>query len=109
MSNIQGHTAAASDGYRFAEDGIDHPILVCFTDEGGVVTGTDIPLVKFGQSTLAGYADNGQGLEAFEVYQLDRDNKKMLYTKTQIGTATVTSALPDLVSSFVGDAVRVDR
>jgi len=49
---------------------------MCFTDEGGVVTGTDIPLVKFGQSTLAGYSGNGQGLEVFEVYQLDRDKKK---------------------------------
>ncbi len=109
VGSFSGHTAASNGGYRFVEDGIDQATLVCFTAEGGIVTGNDITLVKFGESTLAGYSGNDQGFEVFVVYQLDRVNKKMFYTKTRIGTRTVTSILPDLVSSFVGDAVQVDR
>ncbi len=109
VSNLHGYTAADSDAYRFSEDGIGHAILICFTADGGSVSGTDIPLVKFGNSTLAGYSGNEAGLEAFEVYQLDRNNEKLLFTRTRIGTRTVTSALPDLMSAFVGDAVRADR
>ena len=59
-------------------------VLVCFTPDSGTVTGTDIRFVKLGESTLVGYGG-------------------------RIGTKTVAPVFSDVVSSFVGDAVRVSK
>ncbi len=109
ISNIKGYSAYADQGYKFVSDGMRNTILVCFSPEGGTVTGTDIRFVKFGQSTLAGYGGNDKGNELFEVYQLDREKKKLLYVKTRIGTKTVAPVFSDVVSSFVGDAKKVSE
>jgi hypothetical protein len=107
VSNIKGYAAYADSGYKFAKDGLPNTILLCFGEKEGTVTGTDTRFVKFGASTLAGYGGNDQGNELFEVYQLDRQNKKLLYTKSRIGTKTVTPVFSDIVMSLVGDAVQV--
>lgn len=59
---------------------------------------------KFGDSTLAGFASNEGGNEIFEVYQIDREKRKLLYTKSRIGTKSVMPIFSDAVSAFVGDA-----
>ena len=109
VSNIKGYSAFADKGYDFVKDGLRSTILVCFGPNNGTVTGSDVQFVKFGESTLAGYGGNNQGNELFEVYQLDRTNKKLLYTKTRIGTKTVVPVFSDVVSSFVGDAKKVNQ
>jgi hypothetical protein len=108
ISNIKGYSANADQGYKYVKDGMQN-ILVCFSPDGGTVTGTDIGFIKFGQSTLAGYGGNDKGNELFEVYQLDREKKKLLYVKTRIGTKTVAPVFSDVVSSFVGDAKKVSE
>ena len=108
ISNIKGYSAYADEGYKFVGDGMQN-ILICFSSEGGTVTGSDIKFVKFGKSTLAGYGGNEKGNELFEVYQLDREKKKLLYTKTRIGTKTVAPIFSDVVSSFIGDAKKVSE
>jgi len=109
ITNIKGYSAYADQGYKFSPDGMPSALLVCFTPDGGTVTGTEIKLVKFGESTLAGYGGNDQGNALFEVYQIDREKGKLLYTKSRIGTKTVTHIFSDVVSSFVGDAARVNK
>lgn len=108
VSSLRGYSAFSDQGYKFVEDGLKK-IIVCFTADGGTVTGTDIRFVKFGASTLAGYGGNDRGNELFEVYQLDREKRKLLYVKTRIGTKTVVPTFSDVTSSFVGDAVQISR
>ena len=107
VSNIIGYAAYADQSYNFFPDGLSNTMMVCFTSDGGTVTGTDIKFVKFGESTLAGYGGNDQGNELFEVYQIDRQNHKLLYTKSRIGTKSVAPVLSDFVCSYVGDAIKV--
>jgi hypothetical protein len=109
VSNIKGYAAYADGGYKFAKDGLPNTILLCFGEKEGTVTGTDTRFVKFGASTLAGDGGNDQGNELFEVYQIDRQNKKLLYTKSRIGTKTVAPVFSDVVMSLIGDAVQVSR
>lgn len=109
ISNIKGYSAYADQKYKFIEDGLPNSMLICFTPDGGVITGTDIKFVKFGNSTLAGYGGNDKGNELFEVYQIDRENQKLLYTKSRIRTKTVVPLFSDVVSSFVGDAKKVSQ
>ena len=109
VSNIKGYAAYADRGYKFAKDGLPNTILLCFGEKDGTVTGTDTRFVKFGASTLAGYGGNDRGNKLFEVYQLDRENKKLLYTKSRIGTKTVVPLFSDVVMSLVGDAVQVNK
>jgi len=54
-SNMEGYSALSNQDYAFVENGISQPLFVCFTADGGTVTGSDVRLVKFGDSTLAGY------------------------------------------------------
>jgi hypothetical protein len=58
--------------------------LLCFAEKERTVTGTDTRGVQCGTSTLAGYGGNDQGNALFEVYQLDRQNKKLFYTNRRI-------------------------
>lgn len=104
ITNIRGYSAYADQTYKFNPDGLQVPVTLCFTSTGGTVTGTDIRFVKFGESTLAGFGGNDKGDELFEVYQIDREKKKLLYTKTRIGTKTVMPIFSDVVSAFVGEA-----
>ena len=110
VSNIKGYSAYADSSYKFIKDGLPNRLLLCFGAKGGTVTGTDTRFVKFGASTLAGYGGNDQGNELFEIYQIDRQNNwKLLYTKSRIGTKTVTPVFSDVVMSLVGNAVQVTR
>ena len=107
ISNIKGYAAYADRGYKFSPDRMPNKITLCFFADSGIVTGTDIKFVKFGNSTLAGYGGNDKGNELFEVYQIDRQNKKLLYIKSRIGTKIVMPVFSDVVSSYVGDAKKV--
>jgi len=109
VSNLRGYSAFADNKYKFETNGLTNRIVVCFGLKSGTVSGTDIQFVKFGKSTLAGYGGNDQGNEMFEVYQLDRANMKMLYTKTRVGTKTITQLLSDTTSSFVGNARKLNE
>ena len=109
VSNIKGYSAFSDEGYKFSPDAMRNTLMVCFAASGGTVTGSDVHFVKFGASTLAGYGGNDQGNELFEVYQLDREKKKLLYVKTRIGTKSVVPVLSDVVSSFVGNATQVSK
>ncbi len=105
-SDVKGYSAVSDLDYRFVENGLSSPLLICFTADGGTVSGSDIRLVRFGESTLAGYGGNDEGNEVFVVYQIDRDNGKLLFTLTRIGTKTITTVLPDLAEAFVGNVVQ---
>jgi hypothetical protein len=109
ISNIKGYSAYADQDYKFSPDGLRNTILVCFSSDSGVVTGTDTKFVKFGESTLVGLGGNNQGNETVEVYQLDREKKKLLYVKSRIGTKTVMPLFSDTVLSFVGDATLTNK
>lgn len=106
ISNLKGYSAFSDQGYEFVQDELKN-VVVCFTSNGGKVIGSDLRFVRFGMSTLAGYGGNDQGNEVFEVYQLDREKRKLLYVKTRIGTKTVIPVLSDLASALVGDAVQI--
>jgi hypothetical protein len=54
------------------------------------VPGDDTSLVRFGTSTLAGYATN-RGIELFEVYQIDRADYRKLFSR--IPLLTLATAL----------------
>jgi hypothetical protein len=108
-SNVKGYSAVSNQDYAFVEDGLSQPLLICFSPDGGTVTGSDVRLVKFGDSTLAGYAGNEQGNEVFVVYQIDRERQKLLFTLSRVGTNTVVPLLPDVVRAFVGDAVQAPQ
>ena len=102
LTNLQGYIAASTDKYSFGPDKFSNPMVLCFNDDNtGSVTGDDTQFVKFGTSTLVGWATN-KGIELIETYQIDRINGKVLFSKSRIGTATVIPNGPDIVSAFVG-------
>jgi len=110
VEKIRGYSATADEGYKFSQNGLfNKSILVCFGSDSGVVTGTDVKFAKFGESTLVGLGSNDQGTETVEVYQIDRMNKKLLYVKSRVGTKSLARLFPDTVSSFVGDATKVNK
>lgn len=103
-ANIEGRSATSFNSFAFDQDSFP-AMLICFTDEGGTVSGNDLGLVRLGPSTLIGWASNEGGLETINTYQLDRARGKLFITQSRIGTASMTSALPDYAAVFVGDAV----
>lgn len=108
ITNIKGFSAQSDENYSFAQDRIKSTMLLCFEGNSGTVTGTDTKLMRFGDSTLAGMVQKGD-LELFEVYQIDRMKNKLLYSKSRVGTKTAYPFLPDIISSFVGDAKQVSK
>ena len=105
LTNLMGQMALAAD-YKFQADKFSSPMVLSFDKESGTVSGDDTRFVRFGTSTLGGATLN-KGLELFEVYQIDRENNKVLFTKSRIGTDTVIPGGPDLVEAFVGTAVLI--
>ena len=103
--NFVGQSAQADRSYQFDSDSFTDGVLICFTEDGGMVTGSDLQLYRLGPSTLIGYGSNEQGLETVNVYQIDRQRQKLLLTQSRIGTASVTSLLPDYAAVFVADVV----
>lgn len=97
---------AFSAAYAFEVGTFLYPMLLCFGETTGSVSGDDTRLIKFGTSTLAGVALN-KGLELFEVYQIDRENGKVLFTKSRIGTTTVIPGAPNIVGAYAGTAIRL--
>ena len=107
LTNLQGHMAASTEKYAFVPDKFSNPMVLCFNeDNSGTVTGDDTKFAKFGNSTLVGWATN-RGIELIETYQIDRENGKVLFSKSRIGTSTVIPNGPDVVSAFVGNAERL--
>ncbi len=104
--NFVGKSAMSSEEYAFTDNSFKDGMLICFIGEGGTVTGNDLALVRFGESTLIGWGENGLGLEVVNTYQLDRQRNKLFVTQSRIGTATHNSILPDHVSAFVGNVIR---
>ena len=108
LTNLVGHMAASSADYKFQTDKFSNPMLLCFEETTGTVSGDDTRFTRFGTSTLAGWAAN-KGIELFEVYQIDRTKNKVLFTKSRIGTNTLIPGAPDIVGAFVGDAVMISK
>lgn len=102
-TNIKGRSAPSSSNYAFVEDSFQDGMRICFTGESGTVSGNDLELFRFGQSTLVGVSTNGMGLEVVNTYQVDRRNRRLLITQSRIGTASITALLPDYAAVFVGD------
>ena len=104
ITDMKGQMAPSTNKYEFEKDKFSNPMVLCFNDDKtGSVTGDDTQFVKFGSSTLIGWATN-KGIELAEVYQIDRLNQKALFTKSRIGTQTVVPNGPDVVAAFVGNA-----
>lgn len=101
--NFEGRSAM-SESYGFVNDTFSDGMLICFTENGGHVSGNDLQMVRLGESTLVGWASNGRGLETVNSYQIDRERGKVLITQSRIGTATHISVLPDYAAAYVGDA-----
>lgn len=106
LSGLKGQMAASAAEYKFQPDKFSTPMILCFDGERGSVSGDDTPFMKFGESTLGGWVKN-DGLELFEVFQVDRANGKVFFTKTRIGTSSVLPGGTDIVSVFVGTATRL--
>lgn len=107
LTNLVGHMAASPD-YKFQTDKFSNPMLLCFENTTGSVSGDDTSFTRFGTSTLAGWGAN-KGIELFEVYQIDRVRNKVLFTKSRTGTNTLIPGAPDIVGAFVGDAVMLSK
>ncbi|MCC5974834.1 MAG: hypothetical protein JJT81_12375 [Rubellimicrobium sp.] len=107
-ARFHGKSAMSHEGYRFTDDHFADGMLICFEDGQGFVTGNDLPLVRFGESTLVGWGENSRGLEVVNTYQIDRERGKLLMTQSRIGTASEISILPDYAAVFVADVVRAD-
>lgn len=105
LTEMKGQTAFSAT-YTFKADGFSSPMLLCFDTGTGSVSGDDTQLFRFSNSTLAGLAVN-KGIELFEVYQIDRENGKVLFTKSRIGTKTVIPGFPNVVGAFIGTATRL--
>ena len=108
LSGLKGQMAASAVNYEFHQDQFSTPMILCFDGDRGSVSGDDTHFMKFGDSTLGGWVQNN-GLELFEVFQIDRSNGKVFFTKTRIGTSSVLPGGTDVVSAFVGTATRLDN
>lgn len=106
--SFQGKSAMSHEGYRFTDDNFADGMLICFEDAQGFVTGNDLPLARFGESTPVGWGHNSRGLEVVNTYQIDRDRGKLLMTHSRIGTASEVAILPDYAAVFVADVVRAE-
>ena len=112
VTNVKGYGAYANEKYKYIEDGlVNSVVVVCFTEKGGYVIGTETKFIKLGKSTLVGYAGSHKGNELVEVYQIDRENNKLLYTKSRVGTQfidnPIAKILSNVVASYVGDVERI--
>jgi hypothetical protein len=102
-TDMKGQLAFSDNGYNFVKDKFSKPIVICLNDDNtGSVSNDDTPFVKVGHSTLIGWVLNN-GLELTEVYQIDRVNQKVLFTKSRIGTKTLIPTSPDVIGVFVGN------
>lgn len=106
LSGLRGQIAPSIEGYAFSEDQFSSPMILCFEGDRGSVSGDDTPFMKFGDSTLAGWVQNDH-LELFEVFQIDRENGKVLFTKSRVGTRSVLPGGTDIVGAFVGSATKL--
>lgn len=106
LSGLVGQSAESADSYTFSADKFSTPMILCIDGERGSVSGEDTPFIKFGDSTIAGWVKN-DGMELFEVYQIDRANDKVLFTKSRVGTESVLSGFTDIVGAFVGAATKL--
>jgi len=94
------------DAYTFSESGLPNSLTITIFASGEVeITGSDTPFTLIGDSTIIGFAKNGD-LELVESYQIDRSNKRLLYSKSRVGTRSVYFILPDTIMSAVGDLSR---
>ncbi len=105
LTDMKGQVALSKE-YTFIADKFSNVMVLCFDEKTGSVSGDDTQLMRFGASTLAGWATN-KGIELFVVYQIDRANGKVFFTKTRIGTGTLIPGAPNIVGAFVGKAVRL--
>jgi hypothetical protein len=106
LSGLKGQMATSAFKYAFQEDKFSNPMFLCFDGNGGSVSGDNTPFMKFGESTLGGWVKN-DGLELFEVFQIDRANGKVFFTKSRIGTSFVFPGVADVIGAFVGTAIRL--
>jgi hypothetical protein len=108
LRNVRGQSAFSGEQFRFSEDGFKNPMILCFEGDRGSVSGTDIPLVQFGDSTLAGGVENN-GFRVFEVYQIDRARRKVLFAKTRVDVGSEVPVFGSMTGAFVGDATPIEK
>src|SRR5262245_45645115 len=101
-SGLNGYSAFSDSSYRFETDRLNGGMVVCLTQAGGTVTGSYLPFARVGPSTLVGVRN-----DEVEVYQIDRQRRKLLYVRSKVGQKAMSTILQDATGSFVGDAVRV--
>jgi hypothetical protein len=106
--NFDGRVAMSTEGFEFSPDRFGDGMLICFTTNGGTVSGSDLQFVRMAPSTLIGFSSNAAGLETVNVFQIDRERHKLFLTQSRIGTATVTTLLPDYAAAFVADVSLVN-
>lgn len=103
---VSGWSATAFNDYDFEEDSHGQGMVICFTEGSGTVSGSDLDIVRIADSTLLGVG-GGSGSEVVNTWQIDRHRRKLLFTQSRIGTAALTSFLPDYAAVFVADVVPV--
>lgn len=101
IGTFDGQNALAPD-YDHFPDSLASGQMICLSGETGFVSGNDIPLIRLGPNTLVGYSSNSAGLESVTTYQIDRVNRRVLFTQSRIGTSSVNPVLPDKVMSATG-------
>lgn len=105
LTKLNGQMAFSKMQYAFLPDGYSSAIVLCFNDDGtGTVTGENTKFVRFGESTLIGWATDEDNTELAETYQIDKVGGKVLFSKTRVGPKAV---LGSVVGSFVGEAARL--
>lgn len=105
-SNFDGRAAISTEAFKFSPDRFSDGMLICFTENSGTVSGSDLQFVRMAPSTLIGFSSNAAGLETVNVFQIDRERNKLFLTQSRVGTATVTTLLPDYAGAFVADVVQ---
>ena len=104
ITNLRGFSALEGEEYKFVRDQNTDPMRLCFDRDTGTVTGDETKLVKSGQSTLIGNAE-ANGIYLYEVYTLDRENLKLLFTKNRLASKGGSlSFIGGMIAAFVGDA-----
>jgi hypothetical protein len=79
IGSFEGQNALAPE-YEHFPDSLASGQMICLSGDTGFVSGNDIPLVRLGPNTLVGYSSNTSGLESLTTYQIDRVNRRVLFS-----------------------------
>ena len=109
VSNIRGVMHYSPD-FKFEESKLaQKKLIISFSENSGMVSGTDSKFIKLDENTLIGLSTNGKGAALYEIYQINRKHKKMHLTITRVGSETILPNFPDKAGAYVGDAKLVSN